>query len=66
MSTETLEVIPLPTDAAAELETTNAVCHVCQEFGSENCDVLLELGHYRQTEDAVLKTVEREKRTDRS
>ncbi len=66
MSTETPEKAAFVTDPAAEAETTNVDCRVCRDFGSENCDVLLELGHYRQTEDAVLEAVAREKRPERS
>jgi hypothetical protein len=37
-------------------------CHICSEFGSEECDVLNDLGRYRQTEEAAQEAAERQPR----
>jgi hypothetical protein len=34
-------------------------CRICSEFGSEECDVLDDLGRYRQTEEATQEAAER-------
>jgi hypothetical protein len=33
-------------------------CRICSEFGSEECDVLVDLARYRRTE-AILRAAER-------
>jgi len=45
-------------EVMAPEEYSLTTCRICSEFGSEECDVLVDLARYRRTE-AILKAAER-------
>jgi hypothetical protein len=38
--------------------TSHPTCPICRDFGSEECDVLQNLGRYRATEESIRKAIE--------
>ena len=46
--------------ATAPREDSLDRCPICREFGSEECNVLQDLGRYIETAEATLKAAERE------
>lgn len=57
MANPTLERPTIPTEIPAPLEHPTATCPVCSEFGSEECDVMENLGRYRATEESILSAI---------
>jgi len=57
MANPTLERPAIPTETPAPDEHADATCPICSEFGSEECDVLENLGRYRATEASVLSAI---------
>jgi hypothetical protein len=48
----------LPTTIEEVDDLRPSTCSICSEFGSEECDVLQDLGRYRATEASILEAIE--------